>query len=200
MPVHLVVTVGTDHHPFPRLIEWVDRWVERHPTPLSYTVQHGASIPSRVGESISLLPRDEFLELLASADLVVTQGGPGSILDTRSCGLLPIAVPREAARAEAVDDHQVAFTELMRHEGQAWRATTEAELHTRLDRLAADPALARTTPYRAPIADTARMVLRALEAIQARPAGFVSVPRVRDLVLPEASAPSTPASTPGPVA
>lgn len=135
-----VVTVGTDHHRFDRLMDWLESWQDTHPGAIEWIVQHGASRPMRGTTGFALKPRPELLEVLRTADLVITQGGPGGIMDARECGKLPIVVPRLARLDEVVDDHQVAFARQLSATGMAITAQTERELHAALDRALANPA------------------------------------------------------------
>jgi UDP-N-acetylglucosamine transferase subunit ALG13 len=134
-----VVTVGTDHHRFDRLMDWLDSWQAAHPGLVDWIVQHGASRPMREATGFAMKPRAEVLELLRIADLVVTQGGPGGIMDARECGKLPIVVPRLARLDEVVDDHQIAFAEHLAARRLVVTAQSEAELHAALDRACANP-------------------------------------------------------------
>ncbi|MEO7261967.1 MAG: glycosyltransferase [Jatrophihabitantaceae bacterium] len=139
-PLHGVVTVGTDHHRFDRLMDWIERWNDAHPGAVRWIAQHGSSRPLSGADGFGMKPRAELLELLRSADVVVTQGGPGGIVDSRECGTVPIVVPRLARLNEVVDDHQVAFAQQLDRSGLLVLAQSEAELHTALDRVVLDPA------------------------------------------------------------
>jgi UDP-N-acetylglucosamine transferase subunit ALG13 len=134
-----VVTVGTDHHRFDRLMDWLESWQAGHPDAIDWIVQHGASRPMRGATGFAMKPRTEVLELLRAADLVVTQGGPGGIMDARECGKLPIVVPRLARLDEVVDDHQIAFAEHLAARRLVITAQSEAELHAALERALHDP-------------------------------------------------------------
>jgi UDP-N-acetylglucosamine transferase subunit ALG13 len=134
-----VVTVGTDHHRFDRLMDWLESWQASHPDHVEWIVQHGASRPMRGATGFAMKSRAEVLELLRTADVVVTQGGPGGIMDARECGKLPIVVPRLARLDEVVDDHQIAFAEHLAAKGLVRTAQTEQQLHAELDRALADP-------------------------------------------------------------
>lgn len=106
----MLVTVGTDHHPFDRLMHWVDELIDTGVIGAHQVlVQHGSSRPPRNAPAWASLPRDELLALMAHADVVVGHGGPGTIMDARSAGRRPVIVPRVARRGEVVDDHQVTF-------------------------------------------------------------------------------------------
>jgi UDP-N-acetylglucosamine transferase subunit ALG13 len=45
----LLVTVGTDHHPFDRLVRWADAWLAGHPGALRCLMQTGTSTPPAGG-------------------------------------------------------------------------------------------------------------------------------------------------------
>ena len=76
-PLAGVVTVGTDHHRFDRLMDWLERWNAGHPGAVRWVVQHGSSRPMTGADGFAMKPRADLLELLRAADVVVTQGGPG---------------------------------------------------------------------------------------------------------------------------
>lgn len=137
MTTRVFVTVGTDHHPFTRLIDWMDRWAaERDDVQL--IVQHGAARPSRHGVSHELLGGEEIAAQYAAADLVVSQVGPGTIADANRAGHRPIVVPRDPCLGEVIDDHQVAFGDFMTARGRCVSVHTREGLVEALEvRLAA---------------------------------------------------------------
>jgi len=145
----LLVTVGTDHHPFDRLVRWVDGWLGAaggRGAELRCLVQTGTSSPP--AGAADWRPYLEFEALQAAmreAVAVVCHGGPGTILGARHMGAVPIVVPRRHRLGEHVDDHQVAFSRRLAAEGGVFLAETEADLHGLLDRVAAEP-----TAFRAP--------------------------------------------------
>lgn len=139
-PLTGVVTVGTDHHRFDRLMDWIERWNTSRPGAISWIAQHGSSRPLAGADGFGMKAREELLELLRTADVVVTQGGPGGIMDSRECGTAPIVVPRLARLDEVVDDHQVAFTRQLAGRGLVVAAESEADLHAALDRAVENPA------------------------------------------------------------
>ena len=143
-PCQVLVSVGTDHHRFDRLIDWIDRWAARNPS-VPVVVQRGTSRAPATAHSVDLMAYDDMIGLMAGADAVVLQGGPAGIVDARGQGRLPIVVPRRPDLHEHVDGHQITFCRWMAGRGQITLAETEAALHARLDAVLADPAIGRTT-------------------------------------------------------
>lgn len=127
----VLVMVGTDHHPFDRLVDLVDAAAVRHPEH-RFVVQHGATRSPLVAEGRDYLPHGELMELLDRADVVVCHGGPATIMDARSRGHAPICVPRDPARGEHVDGHQLAFAVQAGRSGLVRLATTTEELEDAL--------------------------------------------------------------------
>ena len=144
----LLVTVGTDHHPFDRLVRWAGAWFDGHPGRLRCLMQTGTSAPPAGGaEWQAYLEYDALQEAMASAAAVVCHGGPGTILGARHMGAVPIVVPRQHRLGEHVDDHQVAFSRRLAADGdEIHLAETGADLHRLLDRVAAEPAAFRAGP------------------------------------------------------
>lgn len=137
-PPRVVVSVGTDHHPFDRLIDWIDTWTAAHPD-VAVLVQRGTSRVPRSARSVELLGYDELVAAMAGADAVVVQGGPAGIVDARGAGRRPVVVARRPDLGEHVDGHQVTFTRWMAARGQIDLAEHEADLHRLLDAALADP-------------------------------------------------------------
>lgn len=141
---HIFVSVGTDHHRFDRLITWMESWVPPAAVDVAVLIQHGSSrAPDRL-PARAFLDAGELQSTIKSADIVVTQAGPGGIMDARRAGIIPIVVARSARLGEVVDDHQIAFTHHMASLGEVVEAASEAELHRALDVGVLDPDIYRT--------------------------------------------------------
>lgn len=106
----IFVTVGTHEQPFDRLVGEIDRLVESGAIKEDVFIQRGfgTRAPQHC-PSTELVPPAEMTRYVHAARLVVTHGGPGSILLPLSLGKPPIVVPRQSRFGEHVDDHQVAF-------------------------------------------------------------------------------------------
>ncbi len=130
----VLVAVGTDYHPFDRLVGWVDAWLaDAGPCRAEVLVQHGTSAAPTVADGRTLLDHGELQDVMERAAVVVCHGGPATITEARRRGRLPICVPRDPARGEHVDDHQQLFARRMGAAGIVRLAETEAELRAALD-------------------------------------------------------------------
>lgn len=122
----LFVTVGTDHHPFDRLVEWTERIARIRPD-VEVVVQHGHSrVPVGVAFAASMLPYERLQTFLEHATVVACHGGPATIMEVRGAGRLPVVVPRRSDLGEHVDDHQVRFARRLGQVGHVQLAEQEA--------------------------------------------------------------------------
>ncbi|MFG3707617.1 glycosyltransferase [Micromonospora sp. NPDC047670] len=135
----LLVAVGTDKHPFGRLIGWLGEWHSGVADEVGLTLQHGHTPAPGVPGAVAFLGHDQLQAAMAEADLVVCHGGPATILEARRHGRLPIVVPRDPARGEHVDDHQQLFARRLGAAGMVALAETREELFAALDAGLADP-------------------------------------------------------------
>lgn len=104
----LLVTVGTDHHPFDRLVRWADQYARDHQD-VEVFVQYGSSPPPTFASGARLLDHAQLQADLRRADVVISHGGPATISEARRVGHRPICVPRDPRRGEHVDEHQMRF-------------------------------------------------------------------------------------------
>lgn len=140
--LQIFVTVGTDHHPFDRLVKWCDFWAKANPLD-SVTIQFGTSSPPSCAVGFEYLEPVELAAEIARADVVVCHGGPATIAEIRSAGMLPIVVPRVSSVGEHVDDHQVRFTAHVSDAGMIKVPETQDELSGMLESARQDPAAFR---------------------------------------------------------
>lgn len=162
----VVVTVGTDHHRFDRLVRWTDHWAESNPD-VPVLVQRGESAPTRHARSVPMLGYDDLVSAMAAADAVVTQGGPAAIMDARSVGHRPVVLPRRGTLGEHVDDHQVRFTAWMAERELVWLADDEQGLHRLLDRAVRAPKALRIPPDGGAVENTAERFAALVDPILA---------------------------------
>lgn len=106
----IFVTVGTHEDGMDRLMAEVDRLVEVGELRDELVVQAGYSeLRPRGARVEAMMPFDEVQEAMRRAEVVITHGGPASIMQALSFGKTPVVVPRQARFGEHVDDHQVRF-------------------------------------------------------------------------------------------
>jgi UDP-N-acetylglucosamine transferase subunit ALG13 len=103
------VTVGTDVHPFARIVEWIDKWLEGPGAGSRVIVQYGTSPAPHRAEGVVSLPYSDMRRYMSEAAVVVCHGGPGTIMEARRLGAEPIVVPRRHDLGEHVDNHQMHF-------------------------------------------------------------------------------------------
>ena len=77
----IFVTLGTQDKGFPRLLEAIDKEIEKGIIKEKVVVQAGLTkYESSNMEIFDLIPADKFEDYVEKADLVITHGGAGSIL------------------------------------------------------------------------------------------------------------------------
>ena len=112
-----VVVLGTVDEPFRRLVE---RLVRILPADAEVLWQTGTTpVDDLPIKPVPFLPDAELKAAMAAADVVVTHGGCGSVLDALAAGRSPVVVPRRLAHRECVDDHQRQLAEWVDARGLA---------------------------------------------------------------------------------
>ncbi len=106
----ILATVGTHEDPFDRLLGELDRLLDTGELTEPVFCQSGWCTlePTHV-ETARQLPFDELQHKMATARIIITHGGPATIMQALAHGKVPIVVPRQADFGEHVDDHQVRF-------------------------------------------------------------------------------------------
>ena len=136
----LVVSLGTDYHTFDRLLRWVKAYLAENPQ-IRCLIQHGHTSPIEGADNVKLLPAGTLKRLYAKAQVVLVQGGPGSIQDARATGAIPLVVPRRVEFDEVVDNHQVPFVTMMEKQGGAVIVESRADLFDKLTLAFENPSL-----------------------------------------------------------
>ena len=136
--MRVFVSVGTDHHPFERLVGWAERWAWAHPDDV-VVVQHGTTRAPEGVEHAALYRRDVMRAQLESADAAVISCGPGGVIDGRPTRPRPVVVPRRADLGEHVDDHQRSFARHLARTGLASCVETEEEFAAALEDARTNP-------------------------------------------------------------
>lgn len=128
----VLASVGTDHHPFDRFVEWTEAWKSAHPDDKVFT-QYGTTTREPSAPAERYVEGHELASMFDQADAVVCHGGPSTIMEARSRGHLPIVIPRNPAFGEHVDEHQMRFARFMADKKSILLAETEEQLFEHLD-------------------------------------------------------------------
>ena len=107
------VALGTHGRPIDRAVDWIVSAIELGLISGPVTVQCAIRGSRSDVQWKPIIPEDQFSELMLAADLLITHGGPGTILRALELGRVPLVVPRERRYSEHVDDHQVAFARVL---------------------------------------------------------------------------------------
>ena len=103
----ILVILGTQDKPFNRLLEAVDKACQKKIIKDKVIVQAGTTkYESKNMEIFDLIPINKFNSLVGKADLIITHGGVGSIIQGLKKGKKIIAVPRLKKYGEHTNDHQ----------------------------------------------------------------------------------------------
>ena len=106
----IFVTVGTHEQQFDRLVRCVDRLKAEGKITEEVMIQTGfSSYEPKACRWSKLCSYQEMNEYMDQARIVITHGGPSSIMMALQRGKIPIVVPRQKQYEEHVNDHQVEF-------------------------------------------------------------------------------------------
>ncbi len=135
----IVVSVGTDHHPFDRLVTKMDAWALTHAAD-RVIIQYGTAMAPTTAAGHKLIPHPDLCKLFAKADVVICHGGPSTLMDARMAGKKPLVLPRDPERGEHIDGHQVRFADHIDRHGLARRLNSEDEIADAIEDVLSDPA------------------------------------------------------------
>lgn len=122
----IFVTVGTHEQPFNRLIQEVDHLVETGVIKEEVFIQTGYSTyEPQFCKWSSLISFDKMNELMETADIIITHGGPATFMSAITNGKKPIVVPRQEKYDEHVNDHQVDFAQQVKERYNSIEVVTE---------------------------------------------------------------------------
>ena len=114
----ILVTLGTQDKPFNRLLEEIERQIEKGNIKDEVIVQAGCTkFKSKYMKIFDLLPTSEFNKLIKKCDLLITHGGVGSIIEGLKNGKKIIGVARLKKYKEHTNDHQIQLINNFTEEG-----------------------------------------------------------------------------------
>lgn len=100
----IFITLGSQKFQFNRLLKAVDKINE---SDIIFAQTGYSDYTPKNYDYKNFLDREEFSEKMENADIVITHGGTGAIVEAIKRGKRVIAVPRLAQYGEHVDNHQL---------------------------------------------------------------------------------------------
>lgn len=114
----IFVTVGTQDVPFDRLITAVEKQIKKGTIKEEVIVQSGCSkYKSDKMKIINYMDTDEFKKTIKKANVVITHGGVGTIIDSLNANKIVIACPRLEKYKEHTNDHQLQIINKFSNDG-----------------------------------------------------------------------------------
>jgi UDP-N-acetylglucosamine transferase subunit ALG13 len=108
----ILVLLGTQDKPFTRLLDAIQKQINNGNIKGKVVVQAGCTkYESSDMEIFDLMPIDEFNKLIKKADLIITHGGVGSIMEGIKNNKKILAAPRLKRYGEHDNDHQLQIIE-----------------------------------------------------------------------------------------
>ena len=125
----ILVLLGTQHNSFERLLNEIEKCIEKNIIKDKVIVQAGfTKFESKKMEIFSMKSIEEINKLIKDADLIITHGGVGSITTALKNEKKVIAVPRLKKYGEHVNDHQLQIVETLSEEGYLKKLINVEEL------------------------------------------------------------------------
>ena len=114
----IVILLGTQKYSFHRLLEEVQRCIDNGTIKQEVIVQAGGTqFFSKEMKIFTLIEQNELEKLIEKADIIITHGGVGSIVNGVKLHKKVIAVPRYKKYGEVANDHQVQIINTFAKEG-----------------------------------------------------------------------------------
>ncbi len=108
----ILVLLGTQNNSFHRLLEEIDKCIDEKIIEDEVIVQSGFTrYKSSNMKVFDLIPLEELDKLIDKADLIITHGGVGSIIDSLKRNKKVIAVSRLKEYREHINNHQLEVIE-----------------------------------------------------------------------------------------
>jgi UDP-N-acetylglucosamine transferase subunit ALG13 len=130
----ILVTVGAQMH-FDRLIRVVDEWARERGRRDVFAQVGSSEYHAHTIETVRFLDPPAFRAHAEQATAIVAHAGMGTIITALELGKPLLVFPREAARRETRNDHQIATARHFAASGRVLAAFDEAELGRHLDQI-----------------------------------------------------------------
>lgn len=159
----ITVLLGTSPYPFTRLVEAVERWARDRSVRVVCQIGHTPRDFQRI-EAHAFVPHSQILEWIRQSEVLVTQGGFGSLYDCVSSGKPTIAVPRRVDLGESKDP-QIDLCEELQKQGRVRLCMDVADLGRMIDEALHSPNRSQKQTYLPKIPE---IIAESLEKIRGR--------------------------------
>lgn len=114
----VLVLLGTQNNSFVRLLEEVEKNIDNGNIKDKVVVQAGyTKFNSDKMTIYNLISSQEMEKLVNDADLIISHGGVGSILQCVKKGKVVIGIPRQKKYSEHINDHQKQLIRVFNNQG-----------------------------------------------------------------------------------
>ena len=132
----ILVLLGTQNNSFHRLLEEIEKLIEKKVIKDEVIVQSGyTKYESNHMKIFGLIPKQKLEQYQNKADVIITHGGVGSIISTIKKGKKVIAIPRNHEYNEHVNNHQKEIVKLFDEKGYIIGIKEVGELEEALSKL-----------------------------------------------------------------
>ncbi len=132
----ILILLGTQNNSFHRLIEEIEKLIQKGIIKEKVIVQAGyTKVNCKEIETLELVSKEELEELQNKANIIITHGGVGSIMQCITKGKKVIAVSRLKKYKEHVNDHQKEIVEAFNEKGYIIGITEVEELEQALKKV-----------------------------------------------------------------
>lgn len=107
----IFITLGSQKFPFNRLLKKMDEMVENGFNEVIFSQIGNSSYKPKYYSFKDFLDKKEYMSFIQNADIIITHGGTGAIVNAIKKKKKVIAVPRLAEYGEHVDNHQLQIVE-----------------------------------------------------------------------------------------
>lgn len=114
----ILVLLGTQNKPFNRLLKAISKEIKDGSIKDKVIAQTGfTSYKGNEIEAFDYKPKEELLELMKEADVIITHGGVGTIIECINMEKRIIVAPRLKRYKEHTNDHQLQITKEFSQKG-----------------------------------------------------------------------------------
>lgn len=132
----ILVLLGTQNNSFHRLVEEIEKLIQKGKIKEEVVIQAGyTKVTSGKIKVLEFISQEELEEWQNRADIIITHGGVGSIMQCITKGKKVIAVPRLKKYEEHVNDHQKEIVELFNEKGYIIGTKEVEELEQALEKV-----------------------------------------------------------------